>query len=115
MTFIGKKYDIASATTTEEVQKEIQKQAGGDATKLPSVIFGTKQLEPTAFLRDSGVTDGAELTALPDLSNGGMADLMKQAGLDTEKLNEMMGSMGGGAGGEDGGGGRGQHDVTSRR
>ena len=99
MTFIGKKYDVASATTTEEVQKEIQKQSGGDATKLPSVIFGAKQLEPTAFLRDSGVTDGAELTALPDLGNGGMADLMKQAGLDTDKLNEMMGSMGGGAGG----------------
>lgn len=106
MTFIGKKYDVASATTTEEVQKEVQKQSGGDATKLPSVVFGTKQLEPTAFLRDSGVTDGAELTALPDLAdigkNGGMADLMKQAGLDTDKLNELMGSMGGGAGGEGG-------------
>jgi len=91
---LGKKYDVASATTTEEVAKEIQKQIGGDGTKLPQMLFGTKELNLKEILRDAGVTDGAELVAIPDVQ-GGMEDLMKQAGLDKEKLNELMGSLGG--------------------
>lgn len=101
VTFVGKKYDVDSATTAEEVQKEVQKQAGGDATKLPQVIFGGKKLEPTAFLRDVGVTDGATLNMVPDPSSN-MQDLMKQAGLDTDKLDELMGSLGGSGAGGDG-------------
>jgi len=58
------------------------------------MLFGTKELNLKEILRDAGVTDGAELVAIPDVQ-GGMEDLMKQAGLDKEKLNELMGSLGG--------------------
>lgn len=105
VSFIGKKYDVEAATTAEEVQNEVQKQSGGssgvvDVSKpLPQVVFGGKKLEPTAFLRDAGVTDGAQLNMVP-YPSGSMQDLLKQAGLDTDKLDELMGSMGGGADGE---------------
>ena len=98
VTFIGKKYDVDSATTAEDVAKKVMPDTT-DSSKLPQVIFGGKKLEPTAFLRDAGVTDGAKLSMVPDPS-ASMQDLMKQAGLDSEKLDELMGSLGGGAGGD---------------
>lgn len=96
VTFLGKKYDLANAETVEEVQKQVQKKTGA-SSDLPQVLFGGKKLEPTAFLRDSGVTDGADLVALPDAASS-MEKLMEEAGVDKEKLDELMKSMGGGDG-----------------
>lgn len=93
VTFVGKKYDVDAATTVEEVQKEIQKQSGA-SSELPQLLFGGKKLESAAFLRDAGVTDGSDLSAIPDTA-AGMQDLLKQAGIDSDKMDELMKSMGG--------------------
>ncbi|CAB9511555.1 UBQ [Seminavis robusta] len=97
VTFIGKKYDVEKADTAEDVQNEVQRQCGADSTTCPKVVFGGKPLEPTAFLRDVGVKDGDELSMIPDTTSS-MQDLMKQAGVDTDKLDELMGGMGGSEG-----------------
>lgn len=106
VSFIGKNYDVDGATIAEDVSKDVQKQSGGpvadEAAKLPQVMWGGKKLAPTAFLRDEGVTDGCTIDCMPGEGTN-MQDMLKQAGLDTSKLDELMGSMGmGGMGGGDG-------------
>jgi hypothetical protein len=98
VTFIGKKYNVDAANTAEDVQKEVQRQSGSsDTTVSPRVVFSGAPLEPTAFLRDVGVTDGAKLSMVPDTKSS-MQDLMKQAGVDTDQLDELMKKMGAGPG-----------------
>lgn len=98
VTFIGKKYEVDAANTAEDVQKDVQRQSGSsDTTALPRLVFGGTPLEPTAFLRDVGVTDGAKLSMVPDTKSS-MQDLMKQAGVDTDQLDELMKNMGVGPG-----------------
>lgn len=101
--FVGKNYVCESATTCEDVCKDVHKQCGGSETAelaaLPQVIWGGKKLEPKAFLRDAGVTDGAKIDMIPGEA-ANMNDLMKQAGLDTSKLDELMSGMGMGGDGD---------------
>lgn len=103
VSFVGKNYDVAKATLAEDVSKDIQKQSGGEETseiaKLPQVMWGGKKLAPTAFLRDEGVTDGCTIDCLPGEGTN-MQDMLKQAGLDTSKLDELMGGMGMGGDGK---------------
>ena len=51
-----------------------------------------KPLPPKSLLREAGVTDGANIVMTPGA--GSMQDLMKQAGVDTDKLDDLMKSMG---------------------
>lgn len=90
--FIGKTFDVEAATTPEDLQEAVEKQAGGP--KLTDVTFSLsgKPLPPKSLLREAGVTDGSKIDMTPGA--GSMQDLMKQAGVDTDKLDDLMKNMG---------------------
>lgn len=96
--FVGKVFDIEAATTPEDLQEAVQKQSGGPELEDVTFTMSGKPLPPKALLREAGVTDGAKIDMAPGA--GSMQELMKQAGVDTDKLDEMMKSMGMGAGGD---------------
>ena len=97
--FVGKVFDVDAAATTEELQEAVQKQSGGPELTDVTFSMSGKPLPPKSLLRDAGVTDGAKVDMIPGAAS--MQDLMKQAGVDTDKLDELMNSMGlGGAGGD---------------
>jgi hypothetical protein len=121
VTLRGTKYDISDVTTVEELQERV-KEASGVATDQ-SVLFGEKRLQASDVLSDVGVSDGAQLNMVPtttkkkkktttktsssSISSTGasapvtgapvnpMQDYLKQAGLDTDKLDELVKGMGG--------------------
>jgi len=133
VTLRGKKFEIDEATSVEEIKTEIRKLSGGKEEKA-DIIFNGKRLKSKDILEEAGVPDGAKLNMVPRLKKKSstssasttaaaasstsstestesvgemMSDYMKKAGVDTDKLSDLMKSMGG-AGGMGGGAGDGQ-------
>jgi len=97
VTFVGKKFDVESASTVEDVQKQVQSQLGG-GMEIPShIVFGDKTLEPNTVLRDAGINDGSELDLIPDAASK-IEEMMKKAGMNKEKVDELLAGMGYGDG-----------------
>lgn len=90
--FVGKVFDVEAATTTEDLQQAVQKQSGGPELTDVTFSMSGKPLPPKSLLREAGVSDGAKIDMTPGAAS--MQDLMKQAGVDTDKLDELMQSMG---------------------
>lgn len=120
VTVRGKKYDISGVTTVKELQAQLQKESGVEPSQH-TILFGGKRLEDDDVLSDAGVEDGAQLSVIPRISKSKpktkkaktsasaspqmksdtksmLEDYMKNSGIDTSKLDEMMKSMGGGNG-----------------
>lgn len=125
MTLRGQKYDVSDVTTVQDLQEQIEALSGVNAKQQGRVIFGGKRLNPETVLAEAGVPeDGAHLNMVPSTSSNNkkkkagsiattaidsmsqqsaaassspMADLLKQSGIDTKDLDEMMKSMGSGA------------------
>ena len=124
VTVRGKKYEISGVTTVKDLQEQLQKESGVEPSQH-TILFGGKRLEEDDVLSDAGVEDGAQLSVIPKISKpkkkkaksaaavpstsaspqmnadtkSMMEDYMKNSGIDTSKLDEMMKSMGGGDGG----------------
>jgi len=129
VTLRGKQYDVNDVTTVRDLQEQLETQSGVASKQQGRVIFGGKKLDADTVLADAGVpTEGAQLNMVPSSSSssGGskkkkaktgaaatasassagpaaasnpMADYLKQSGVDTSQLDEIMKSMGGGGGG----------------
>ena len=124
----GKKYDISDVTTVKDLQEQVQKAAGIDSAAKHSVLFGGKRLEADAVLSEAGVEEGSQLNMVPgspstsskttktkvppvsaattststssaEGTKSMMEDYLKQAGVDSSKLDDLMKGMGGGEGG----------------
>jgi hypothetical protein len=113
VTLRGKKYDISEVTTVKELKERVQKESGEEPSQH-SLLFGGKRLKSSDVLSDVGVPEGAQLSMVPasltkktdptkksaavagtpDTKNM-MEDYMKQAGIDTSQIDEIMKSMGG--------------------
>jgi Ubiquitin family len=127
VTMRGKRYEIEDATTVQDLQEQIEQQSGVAAKQQGRVIFGGKKLSPETVLADAGVpAEGGQLNMVPSTGSkkkkssaaaaaaaattasstgagsssqaNAMADYLKQSGIDTSKLDDMMKSMGGGDG-----------------
>ncbi|GAX22966.1 hypothetical protein FisN_15Hh139 [Fistulifera solaris] len=121
VTVRGKKYDISGVTTVKDLQEQL-KESGVEPSQH-TILFGGKRLEDDDVLSDAGVEDGAQLSVIPRISKpkakktktaaapttsaspqmnadtqSMMEQYMKNSGIDTSKLDEMMKSMGGGDG-----------------
>jgi len=122
VTLRGKTYDIPEdVTTVRDLQALVDNKAGKSTTST-SVIFGGKRLSANDILSEVGVSDGAVLNMVPgtsskkksssssssgkksvtaddsDSTKDVMQEYLKQAGLDPEKLEEMLQGSGMGDG-----------------
>mmetsp|Transcript_2655 Transcript_2655/g.3550 ORF Transcript_2655/g.3550 Transcript_2655/m.3550 type:complete len:297 (+) Transcript_2655:108-998(+) len=127
VTLRGKKYDINDVTTSGDL-KEAMKEVSGNS-KEHHVLFGGKRLTSSTILSEVGVEDGATLNMVPVLNKkknkeksptvpdgvrtttttastgettDAMKDYLKNSGVDTNKIDELMKQLGGGGGGGDG-------------
>ena len=125
VTLRGKQYDVSDVTTVKDLQTQLESKSGVASKQQGRVIFGGKRLDPDTVLTEVGVpTEGAQLNMVPSTSSGKkkkskakaattasassagpasasnpMTDYLKQSGVDTSQLDEMMKSMGGGGSG----------------
>jgi hypothetical protein len=120
VTLRGKKYSVPSVTTVKDLQSTLESQSGISTKNQGRVLFGGKKLKPADVLEDVGVEDGSMINMVPGKSSkdavvnsdgglgglggaGGddwMKDMLKNAGLDPNQLDDLMNSMpGGGEGG----------------
>lgn len=102
-------------TTVRELQERVKDASGVDEQNQGRVLFGGKRLDPLDVLAEVGVEDGAQLNIVPassskkkasstpaavttETSKDETAEAMKkylqQSGVDPDKLDEMMKSMG---------------------
>jgi hypothetical protein len=129
ITLRGKKYDVTDVTTVQELQEKVSSLSGVSIKHQGRVIYGGKKLAADTVLSEAGITEGAHLNIVPSTSSkkkkpkntvvssqdssseaktsssssstasNPMSDLLKNAGINPNDLDEMMKSMGGGAGG----------------
>ena len=124
VTLRGKKYEINDVTTAKDL-KDAMKSASGNSMKEHHVLFGGKRLSSSTVLSEAGVEDGATLSMVPALNKkknkeatpsvpdgvrttttttsaseteDAMKDYLKKSGVDTDKIDDLMKSMGGGDG-----------------
>jgi hypothetical protein len=113
VTLRGKKYDVTDVRTVQDLQDRIEEVSGILAPQQGRVLFDGKRLESTDVLADVGVADGAQLNIVPSSKAAGkvkktatttesktdsaamMEDYLRQAGLDGDKLDELMKGMSG--------------------
>lgn len=122
----GKKYTLTDVTTVDDCQDQLESLSGVTKNLQGRLLFDGKRLESESVLADEGVPmDGSavlnmvptsskkkkkkksepkqERTVEASGSSNPMADYLKSAGVDSNQLDEMMKSMGGGGAGGEGG------------
>lgn len=120
----GKKYSVPSVTTVKELQSTLEEKSGITTKDQGRVLFGGKKLKPSDVLEDVGVEDGSVINIVPSKSSGNkekkdavimndgsvstssdeqgngddwMKNMLKNVGVDSSQLDELMKSMPGGA------------------
>ena len=124
----GQKYDIDTANTVSELQKKVSEQSGISSTKQGRVLFGGTKLDSSDVLEDVGVEDNSVIHIVPSKkgssssssssTSGGkskvtstssssssnneksmLESLLKNSGIDTTQLDELLQSLPGGGDG----------------
>ena len=115
MSLRGQKYDVSDVTTVNELQEKVSTLSGIAVKQQGRVIFGGKRLPSDTVLSDVGIADGALINIVPSTSGSKkkkstplassetdassssnlMSDLLKNSGVDTKGLDEMMKQFGG--------------------
>ena len=128
VTLRGQNYDVTDVTTVQELQEKVSSLSGISIKQQGRVIYGGKKLTIDTVLSEAGITDGSHLNIVPSTSSkkkktkntaatsldnssetkksssssttfsNPMSDLLKNAGINPNDLDEMMKSMGGGGG-----------------
>jgi Ubiquitin family len=124
VTLRGQKYDVSDVATVQELQEQVSTLSGISIKQQGRVIFGGKRLPTETILSDVGISDGAHVNIVPSTSSSKkkksatatasvpptttatttttatpsnpMSDFLKNSGMDTQQLDEMMKSLGGG-------------------
>jgi len=122
VTLRGKKYDMEDITTVGELQDRLFEVSGVEPSQQGRVLFNGKRLAASEYLSEAGVVEGDQLNLVPGKtkskskssahvgglsaptsdevpSTDGVKDMLKDSGIDTTKLDDLMKSMGGSDGG----------------
>lgn len=122
VTLRGKKYDLEDITTVGELQDRLSEVSGVEPSQQGRVLFNGKRLAASESLSEAGVVEGDQLNVVPGKTKskskssapvGGLSpptadvvpstdavkDMLKDSGIDTTKLDDLMKSMGGSDGG----------------
>jgi Ubiquitin family len=111
----GQKYDVSEVTTVQELQEKVSTLSGISVKQQGRVIFGGKRLPTDTVLSDVGIEDGAQINIVPSTSGSKkkkaattplpsaestassnvLNDVLKNSGMDTKGLDEMMKQFGG--------------------
>jgi Ubiquitin family len=119
VTLRGQKYDVTDVSTVHELQEKVSSLSGISTKQQGRVIYGGKKLAADTVLSEAGIAEGAHLSIVPSTSSkkkkpkstvassvdtssetktttsNPMSDILKNAGIDPNDLDEMMKSMGG--------------------
>lgn len=121
VTLRGKKYEISNVVTVGDLKSKMKEVSGN--SKEHHVLYDGKRLSSSTNLSEAGVEDGSQLNMVPALAKkkdkksvqadgvrtttttesteateNAMKEYLKNSGVDTKKLDELMKQMGGGDG-----------------